>query len=1551
MTKPRIEDVLALSPLQEGLYSLSSMTGDGIDLYTMQFVIDIDGPLDVALLRRSAAELLLRHPNLRVSFRDRDLPRPVQIVPSHAELPWSERDAAPAEFAGIAAAERRRPFDLNRGPALRIVLLTVPGAEPARRRLILTAHHILMDGWSTSVFIGELFAVYEAGGSAEALPPARLYRDFIGWIAAQDAAAAAATWLRYLGGIESPLMLAEGAVPTGTAVPEKAFGTLTAEETQRLQQWSRANGLTLNTAVQYAWTVLLGRLADRGDVVYGTTISGRPEQLSGVERMIGLFINTVPVVCRIDDTSVVEQCRRLQRDSAAMRDIGYVSLSSVQRATGHAALFDTLFVFENMPIGDAINPVTSSTGVTFRPVELESLAHYPLTVVSHLFGPELVVVVEALPGALPELPSAELGDRLLAILRQLPGIGDATPDALDILTPAERSELAAAANRPESVPTAHTPRATDATSAESATPTATGQPDRQAARFRGESPSSTLESELGGTAWNLFERQVRATPDAVALSSGAGDRYTYRELHAAAARLADELADRGAGPESVVALALPRSPRSIVALLAVLGAGAAYVPVDITLPPSRIGSILRQAGPVLSIATADTATLLAESGSPILILDDPVVVRRISERDPLAPTVIRRAGHAAYVIFTSGSTGEPKGVIGTNRALAAYFADHRDRVYAPATARLHRPLRIAHAWSLSFDASWQPMVGLFAGHEIHLFDADEMRDAHRLVSGMAEFGIDMIDTTPSMFAQLVAAGLLENAPAVLALGGEAIEAALWSRLRALPGTAVYNCYGPTETTVEAVVGAVAATTAPAIGTPAVTVSSYVLDSRLRPVPHGVVGELYLSGGQLARGYITRAAGTAERFVADPFRPGRRMYRTGDLVRHRHDGAIAYLGRADDQVKVRGYRIEIGEIETALKRLPGVGTAAVAVIRRAGSATLVGFVVPVAGRTLDPVRLRAALTDRLPGYMVPARVAVVPKLPVTVNGKLDGRELIRRAEALLIGDGAGAGAAAETETERILCEVFAELLDGRVPGIDEDFFALGLDSIVAISVVNQARRRGLALGPRMVLTAPSVRELAAVVDAAAQAPTAEAGAELGEVPPLPIVSWLHEYGNFRRFTQTVLVRLPTDITDARIAAVLQALLDNHAALRSRLVTTEAGPRLVIREAGAVRAEDLLTRAEFPAAVSAAEDAILAESRAAFDRIDPERGDMVAAVRLVRGGGPDLLLLTAHHLAVDVVSWHIILAGLAEAGARLEAGSPAGPLPESTSYRQWSRLLAERASAPEVLAQRDYWAGRLAAHDPVLGSRLPDPVRDTWASLRVTPAVTPVEVTARLLAGVTKAEGMRELLLTALTLTLTGWQREVHRDNGSGALIALEGHGRADALLGTDTANTVGWFTSVYPVRLGAGPASVDVERAEADPAAVQLLLKSVAGELAALPNEGLDFGLLRYGGPAADLTAAPQVEFNYVGRTDLAGQGAADWSLCTGPLLDALPLDPEPELPLRYALDVISAVATTPEGPQLLTNWRWSDRLFTEGDARRLTELWHRGVAAVAAALP
>ena len=1482
--KPAIEDVLALSPLQAGLFSLSELAGDGLDVYSMQFVVEISGPLRSDVLHRSVDALLRRHPNLRVSLWDQGVPHPVQIVPAQVSVPWREIATTHEEFDALTRAERTHRFDLRRGPALRIVLAALPDG---RHRMLLTAHHILMDGWAVALFFRELLAAYDADGSVDGLPPAKPYRNYIAWLAQQDSEAALADWARYLDGA-APLLL--GAPGTPAAEPIRHRRTISADETERILGWARRQGLTPAAVTQYVWSVVLGRLADTDDVVFGTTISGRPQGLPGASETVGLFINTVPVRADLRaDATVRDGLVAMQRSSAKMRDRGFLGLAEIARTAGTPTLFDTLFVYENAPIGSATEPVTAVDGTRFLPLAMESLAHYPLTVVAYEAAGELVVMTESVPDALGTVDAAQVVDRVIAVLSQLPDAADGPADRLDVLLPHEKQWSAQ------------------------------------------ESNGAALPA--GTTAIGLFSAQVAATPDAVALVADDG-AWSYAELQRWAQSVAADLHAAGVRRGSVVAVAPRRSGRSIAGILGAMLAGAAYVPIDVAMPAGRIDNLLQQSDVAVVLTDPEFVDLFA----------DRTVITDWTVRGSCGPASLTPAD-VAYLIFTSGSTGEPKGVIGTQGALASYARDHRDRVLSVGRERLGRPLRVAHAWTFSFDASWQPLAALLDGHELHLFSEEETHDATRLVAALGSRDIDMIDTTPSMFGQLSAAGLVSGEAGrptltVLALGGEAIGPALWNQLGALPQTAVFNCYGPTETTVEAMVARVSDSPVPTIAGPTDRMTARVLDSRLRPVADGVIGELYLTGDQVTRGYQGRPGQTASAFVADPDRPGQRMYRTGDLVRRNAAGDILFVGRGDHQVKIRGYRIEVGEVEAGLRAVPGVREAAVIVVDRPIGAALVGF---VAGTDLDSATVRDGLSYRLPAHMIPTRVLVLPVLPVNKNGKLDAAVLGESARAALTGGGSENEAFDDVQ-ERVADAVTGVL--GARPGLDDDFFDLGMDSIVAMALVTALRSGGDEIAARDVMTFPNVRDLASAVRRGAHLRRIVADREYGEVPALPVVEWMYEGGDWRRFTQTVLFRLPDGVADAAVVTTLQALVDAHDMLRA----TRASGVLVTREPGTVDAASRFWALDD--ADRELGDLVTVAARQAAEAIDPDRGDMLSAVRIVSGGG-DLLLLAIHHLAVDAVSWQILFADLVEAGTAVTHGAEPKLAPEYTDYRAWSRDLLARAESDDVAAQRDYWLQQVRNDDPVIGDRVPEIGRDTWADLRSAPVLTDVDVTARILAGVDQRRGLREFLLTALSVTFASWRAERGQDAAAGSLIALEGHGREDATVGgdVDTGRTLGWFTTVFPVRLAAGRA-VTVEELEADPASGRALLDVVAGELDSIPNRGLDYGLLRYARQESALVEAvdPQVEFNYLGRFDLgvADEKPGPWQ----PVVDLgvnehLPTDPEPDLPLRYALDIVAVVRATDAGPQLVTNWRYCSTVLSAADVSRLSDLWARTVAALA----
>lgn len=1436
---------MALSPLQQGLFSLAQLsTGEGgqsavpDDPYVIAMAADITGALDAALLRDCAAALLARHPNLRASFLRTEQGKPVQVVPTRVDVPWRHVTATADEVEAIEADERRRPFQLERGPAIRFVLIEVPRSH---WRFVVVAHHIIIDGWSLPLFVGELIALYRAGGDAGVLPPPpRPYRDYIGWLAGRDQESSRNLWRDHLAGVDGPTLVSP-ALTAGEPLsgePHRTELKLDPAATAQLSEAARKRGVTVNTLVQMAWAALLSTFTDRADVVFGVTVSGRPGELTGVESMVGLFINTVPLRVRLDPLARVgAQCVALQREAAKLRDHSYLPHNELRSLGGVGEMYDSLLVYENFPPGGLVGGGDFvANGATFRPAALESVSHFPVTIAAHMADDQLTVLVEVIDGALGPMSPESLGRRLLATVQRLIANWDAPLRDVDLLLDGEAP----------------------------------------VARPRRESAHHGVHTAFTQTASSRL-----ASP---ALSWSGGE-LTYRELDEAADRLAAALTNRGVRPETPVAVRLPRGPHYVVAMFGVLKAGGVIVPLDTSMPADRVADILEQSG----------ATI---------VVDEPFIAATADEpADDFRP-VATHPGQAAYVVFTSGTTGRPKGVVGTHEALLAYADDHARNILQPAALRLRRPLRVAHAWSFTFDAAWQPLAALLDGHAVHIVDDDIQRDAETLVETIARYGIDLIDTTPSMFAQLYACGLLTTVPlAVLALGGEAVGIPAWAMIRdecARTGMTAYNCYGPTETTVEAVVAAIADHEQPTIGRPTTPSSAYVLDSWLRPVPDGVPGELYLAGGQVARGYVGRPGETAGRFVADPFVPGERMYRTGDVVRRNADGALEFLGRSDAQVKIRGFRVEPAEIAAVLHTHPAVRHAHVAVRRQRWGPQLLAYIA--AEPAPDAAELRALVSKRLPRYMIPHSIVTVDRMPLTSHGKVDEAALAE----IPIAD--GPTAAPDTPTERALAAVLTDVLDGAERleiDVTADFLALGLDSIVALSVVQTARRRGIPLRARLMLECATIRELAAAIDGEAVSVDRSDDEPAGPIPVLPNVHWAFEYGDPRRLAQTEAIRLPDGITGEQLRRMLRAVVDGHELLRSRL------DRETMTFVGH-EPQDLLTEVTLDSDDTAAlTEAVAAHTRLSVERLDPQRGSMLAAIWLRQPTGPGVLLLAAHVFAMDPASWRIVLADLDAGWHAVSTGQDVTPTREHTSYRRWSRLLIERARQLDTC---DFWAAQLDGDDPALGSRRLRPQTDRAADIVVSMSMTDTDLTARLLSA---AEPAPHLLAAAAARTITRWRR--HRgQEPTPPLLALETHGRADGVVeGADTSDTVGLLTAIYPLRVQS------------------------PRDVAEMPGDGIDYGLLRYLRPdTAQRLAAlrePQVLLNFFGRVHVGIDGGAmrpDRALLAG----VSPL-PEPNLAVRHELTIMAAVLGETDAPVLGTQWRTLPDILTAEDVKTLQSMW------------
>ncbi|MDV3126141.1 amino acid adenylation domain-containing protein [Mycobacterium sp. 21AC1] len=1008
----------------------------------------------------------------------------------------------------------------------------------------------------------------------------------------------------------------------------------------------------------------------------------------------------------------------------------------------------------------------------------------------------------------------------------------------------------------------------------------------------------------------LFAVQVGRAPGAAALVSGE-QSWSYRELDEASNRLAHFLVGHGAGPGERVAIVLPRCGEAIVSILAVLKTGAAYLPVDPALPATRIGFMITDGAPIAAVTT--TALTDALDGHDVLVVD--VTDPRI-DACPGSALPGPRPDDIAHVIYTSGTTGVPKGVAVTHRNVTQLF-DSLD---------IGVPLAPSQVWtqfhSYSFDFSvWEIWGALLHGGRLVVVPesvAGSPDDFHAL---MVDEHVTVLSQTPSAVRGLSPAGLDSVA---LLIGAEACPVELVDRWA--PGRVMVNIYGPTETTmwVSKSTPLTAGSGAPPIGSPVRGAAFFVLDGWLRSVPAGVVGELYLAGRGVGVGYWRRTGLTASRFVACPFgRPGTRMYRTGDLVRWDDDGQLQYLGRADEQVKIRGYRIELGEVQATLARLGGVEQAVVIAREdRPGDKRLVGYITG----TADPAELRVALAEQLPDHMVPAAVVTLEALPLTVNGKLDTHALPPPEYRGTAGD----YRAPSTPVEKILADAYAQVLGVERVGVDDSFFDLGGDSILSMQVVARARAAGVSCRPRDLFVEQTVARLAAVAQAAAgEAAVADEG--IGPVLPTPIIRWLYSInGPIDEFNQTMVVQAPASVTEAGVAVVLQALLDRHATLRLRV--EDDGGSLLVPEVGSVNAADCLHT------VDVLSDEALVAARS---RLNPAQGAMLSALWV---GATTQLVLMIHHLAVDGVSWRILLEDLNIAWAQHHSGQPVELPTGGTSFARWSALLDEHARSAAVVELADSWR-RLAAVPAALPAA--DPTVDTYVSAGEMSVSLDTETTGQLLGEVPAAfhAGVQDVLLIAFGLA---WN-EFLGSGGAPIGIDVEGHGRVEDLAtDVDLSRTVGWFTTKSPVSLAVGDLSW--AQVSSGAAALGLIIKNAKEQLRALPDP-LSYGLLRYLNPEVNLVATdPTIGFNYLGRL---GAPASDPSMASWQIseagLSSTAAATAVRMPLMHTVELNAVTIDDHDtGPRLRATWTWAPSSVGEAQVQRLSQLWFEALAGICA---
>ena len=1399
-------------------------------LYNVPAMVRLKGMLNIDALEQALSAIVKRHEALRTTFRV-VAGSPVQSVGlesgltiNHIDLTDHAAEARQQNVQHLAREEAKRPFDLAAGPLIRATLLRAAADEYV---LLLTLHHIICDGWSIGVFIREAASAYESlvRREAPALPVLTVqYPDYSIWQRSRLSDGSLDPqlewWRSRLWG-ELPIIEIPADHPR-TNNPSfrgaRFESTIGAGVLASLKQIGQQNGATLFMTLLSAFKILLARYTDQRDIIVGSPIAGRTR--AELENLVGFFVNTL--VLRTDlagdpaFTELLGRVRETTLGAYANQEIPFETLVDAvapERSRSRNPLFQVAFVLQNAPA-----PALALPGLSIEVRESDSgTAKFDLTLVAQETERGLSLSFEYSADLFEPSTMQRMAEHLATLLEGIASNANRRISELPLMNASEQHTVVHEWNR------------TDAPYPQ----------DR------------SLDA--------LFVEQVQRTPDAPAASYD-GQILSYGELNRRANQVAAALRRRGIGPEMLVAIALDRSPDMIVGILGVLKAGGAWLPLAVDQPADRIAFLLNDACPKVILSNTHWRSRLPEAAQRFEALDiDDAAVQ--SENDADIPSGAG-PGNLAYVIYTSGSTGRPKGVMIEHRG-AVNLAMAQGRLFGVSAGT-----RVLQFAAPTFDAAVSEiLVTLLNGGTLVLARREQLIGAD-LAELLSTGQVNVVTLPPSVLATVPETELAQLKTLVVA--GEACPSELtrrWSE-----GRRMINAYGPTEATVCATAGMLDGTGPVTIGRPIGNVRVYIVDAQMRPVPVGVTGELVIGGAGVARGYLQRPELTRERFVADPFAESinARMYRTGDRARYLADGRIEYLGRMDRQVKIRGFRIEPGEVEAALLNDEGVREAVV--IDREdtpGHRRLVAYVTPRNGAEIKSANLRSGLERALPEYMIPAAFVVLDTMPLTAHGKID-----RAALPAPVANRSEPGqnhVAPRTNVEAVFAEIWKQVLGVSELGIHDSFFELGGDSILTIQVVARAKDAGLHITPRDLFDHQTIATLAAVAKDA-PAVDCEQGAISGPVLLTPIQRWFFEQNldGAHHWNQSVLLKLTEAPDTTAIEGALSALVAHHDALRLRFTNGESGWTQEIAEPGESTAVDVVDLCECPRHERSTRMEELA-SRAQAS-LELAKSPQVRAVLFYLGNDEWRLLLAIHHLAVDGVSWRILLEDFHAAYTQIRGGMPVRLPRKTTSFRKWAEKLAEAAETETTRGETEYWlsVARAERHPiPVDAAMTADEnTRESAESVTVT---LNSEQTTQLLRDVSKAyrTQINDVLLTALARAFQRWTGD------SSLVVDLESHGRDAVTDRVDVSRTVGWFTSAYPVRLEL-PSAKDLGES----------LKTVKEQLRRVPRNGTGYGLLRYLGSEetrqALSSSAPEISFNYLGQFDQSLAQATAFSMAGEP---------------------------------------------------------------------
>ncbi|MCY7848243.1 lichenysin non-ribosomal peptide synthetase LicA [Bacillus haynesii] len=1415
------QETYPVSSAQKRLYVLQQIEG-AEKSYNMPAVLQLEGKLDLKRLKSAAQMLIKRHEAFRTTFEIRD-GEPVQRIWEAAELTIDVIDADEQEAEKLIK-EFIRPFDLTKAPLFRMSIIRVTEEE---HLLLVDMHHIISDGASVSVLIDEMTRLY----AGEALEPLRIqYKDFSVWqqhLLTERHKMQEEYWLKELDG-ELPVLT----LPTDHPRPSvqtfegsRLSFALKPELVHQLRRLAKETESTLYMVLAASYSAFLSKLSGQSEVIVGSPAAGRPH--ADLSRIIGMFVNTLAIRTRPEGdkpfSAFLEEVKETTLGAFEHQDYPFEELIeklNIQRDMSRNPLFDAVFSMQNADLKDL-----SMDGVTLKPYDFaHQTAKFDLTLTAAEEDGLLVFEMEYNTALFKRESIERWSGYWVNLLEAVAENPDARLSELSLLNEAEKRRIVQKWNE------------------------------------------TKLAVPQDKTVHELFEAQVLRTPERGAAVYN-GVQWTYKELNARANRLARLLIKKGARPEQRIGIMVKPSLEMAAGVLAILKAGAAYVPIDPGYPAERIGYVLKDSGAELLLTQTNIAVPEEFSGETLLL--DSILSEEITNDDEVNPQADTQPNNLAYLIYTSGTTGQPKGVMVEHQSLVNLCCWHND---AFAVTEQDKSAKYA---GFGFDASvWEMFPYWIAGAELHIIDESIRMDITRLNQYFEENGITITFLPTQLCEQFME--LDNQSLRVLLTGGDKLK-----RIEKRNYTLVNN-YGPTENTVVATSTAIDPDEGMlSIGKPIANTRAYVLGQNNEVQPVGVAGELCIAGRGLARGYLNKPEETAKRFTEDPFVPGERMYRTGDAVKWLKDGRLEYIGRIDQQVKIRGFRIELSEIEVQLARLSEVQEAVVTDIEDAyGNKALCGYVV--ANEQLDTEIIARKLAQTLPDYMVPAFWVQLDELPVTANGKVDRRALPQPD----VDAQAAEYNAPRTETEQLLADIWQEVLGLDRIGITDNFFALGGDSIKGIQMASRLQQYGWKLEMKDLFQHPTIGELCVYVQTADDQTIDQDPVE-GEVTLTPIQRWFFErkFTNEHHWNQSVMLHALTGFDPETAGKALSKLIEHHDALR--MVYQRNGDGIVQYNRGLEETAVSPEVIRFNESGAELEAAVLKASNRIQSSIDLTEGPLLKAAIFKTDQG-DHLLIVIHHLVVDGISWRILLEDFAAGYAQAEKGEPIILQEKTHSFAEYAARLKEYAGSKAFAKEIGYWQEIEQAETAAL------PKDDEAEDKRMRHTKTAEfslskEETEQLMTKVHEAYSteMNDILLTALGLALKEWTEQ------EDFIICLEGHGREDIIDGLNISRTVGWFTSQFPVLIQMGH-SEDIG----------YQIKQIKEELRHIPNKGIGYGIYRYlteeGKEAQPIKH--DISFNYLGQfTEVADSGL--FTRSTLPSGD--PLSPETEKP--NALDIVGYI--------------------------------------------